>query len=173
VIRVKAPRRSTAVWAAAWALAVLLCALGAGSYAGARTDGELGYAKARDDVLAAGRQDITHLNTVDAAHADRDLRQWLDATTGPLHTHLTRTHATDLTSLKQSGTSTRATVTDAAVTELDTRAGTAKVIATLRILLTPRTGPPTTDRKRFDADLARTRQGWRLTALTAVPMGSS
>jgi Mce-associated membrane protein len=161
------------VWGTAWAVAVLLCALGAWSYAGTRGDSTLSYAKARDAVLADGRRDITLLNTVDSAHRDRDLARWLDATTGPLHDQLTRTHGADAAALKQSGASTSAAVTDAAVTELDTRAGTAKLIATVGVRVMPRSGAATTDRKRFEAGLTRTSDGWKLTALTAVPVGAS
>jgi Mce-associated membrane protein len=162
-------------WSTAWVVAAVLCALSAWSYADTRGDAALGYAKARDTVLAAGQQDITRLNTVDAAHLDRDLGQWLDATTGPLHDQLSRTHAADTAALKASGTSTRGTVTDAAVTELDTRAGTAKLIATVQVQVVPKSdaGAATTDRKRFEAGLSRTADGWKLTALTAVPVGAS
>lgn len=165
--------RPLLVWGTAWAVALVLCALGAWSYAGTRGDGTLSYAKARDAVLADGTRDLTALNTVDAAHRDRDLGRWLAATTGSLHDRMTRTHSADAAALQQSGTSTRGTVTDAAVTELDTRAGTAKLIATVRVRVAPRSGAATTDRKRFEAGLARTPDGWKLTALTAVPVGAS
>jgi len=151
----------------------VLCALSAWSYAGTRGDDSLSYAKARDAVLDAGRQEITRLNTVDTAHLDRDLGRWLDATTGPLHDQLSRSRAADTAALKSAGTSTAGTVTDAAVTELDTRAGTAKVIATLQVRVTPHSGSTTTDRKRFEANLSRTGSAWKLTALTAVPLGAS
>ncbi|HEY3477942.1 MAG TPA: hypothetical protein VGL02_03500, partial [Streptomyces sp.] len=105
-------------WGTVGAVAAALCALSAWSYADTRGDAALRYAKARDTVLAAGQRDITRLNTVDAGHLDRDLGQWLDATTGPLHDQLSRTHTADAAALRQSGTSTRGTVTDAAVTEL-------------------------------------------------------
>ena len=168
-------RRATVGWVTAVTVAAVLCALSAWSYAGTRGDGTLRYAKARDAVLAAGQRDIARLNTVDTGHLDRDLGRWLDVTTGPLHDQMARTHQADASSLKTSGTSTRGTVTDAAVTELDTRAGTAQVIATVQVRVTPRSGAgaATTDRKRFEAGLARTGDGWKLTALTAVPVGAS
>jgi Mce-associated membrane protein len=166
-------RHTTLVWTAGWTVAALLLGLSAWSYAATRGDGALRFGKARDAALDAGRQDIARLNTVDAAHLDRDLGLWLDATTGPLHDQLTRTHSADAAQLKASGASTRGTVTDAAVTELDTRAGTAKVIATVQVRVTPRDGAATTDRKRFEAGLSRTDGSWKLTALTAVPVGSS
>jgi Mce-associated membrane protein len=169
----RSPRGALAGWAAAWTVAVVVCGLGAWSYAGTRGDDALGYGKARDAVLADGQRDIARLNTVDAAHADGDLGQWLAVTTGPLHDRMSSTHAADAATLKQTGTSTRGTVTDAAVTELDTRAGTAKLIATVQVEVTPATGTSTTDRKRFEAGLSRTPDGWKLTALTAVPVGAS
>lgn len=172
-VRAAVRRRATLVWTAGWTVAALLLGLAAWSYAATRGDDALRFGKARDAALAAGRQDIARLNTVDAAHLDRDLGLWLDATTGPLHDQLTRTHSADTDQLKASGTSTRGTVTDAAVTELDTRAGTAKVIATVQVRVTPRDGTATTDRKRFEAGLSRTGGSWKLTALTAVPVGAS
>jgi Mce-associated membrane protein len=166
-------RRRVAGWAAAWAVALAVCGAGAWSYAGTRGDDALSYGKARDAALADGTRDIARLNTVDAAHAAADLDRWLDATTGPLHDRMSTTHSADAATVKQSGTSTRGEVTAAAVTELDTRAGTAKLIATVEVHLTPSAGTPTTDRKRFEADLSRTGDGWKLSALTAVPAGSS
>ncbi len=152
---------------------VVYVALAAGWYAQTRSDGSLAYAKARDTVLATARQDLAALNSVDASSVDAGLRQWLDATTGPLHDQLQRTGPADAGALRQAGTSATGTVTAAAVTELDTRAGTARLIATVQVALTPRTGAPTTDRKRFEAGLARTPGGWKVTALTAVPIGAS
>ncbi|WP_433888987.1 hypothetical protein [Streptomyces sp. CA-111067] len=166
-------RRGTVLWVAVVVVAAVFCGLSGWSYADTRGDGGLRYAKARDAVLAAGQRDIAQLNTVDTGHLDRDLGQWLDVTTGPLHDQMSRTHKADESSLKASGTSTRGTVTDAAVTELDTRAGTAKVIATVQVRVTPGGGAATTDRKRFEAGLSRTGDGWKLTALTAVPVGAS
>ncbi|WP_405592577.1 hypothetical protein [Streptomyces sp. NBC_01190] len=162
-----------AAWATAWAVAVVLCALSAWSYADTRGDAALGQAKARDAVLTAGQRGIARLNTVDPAHLDRDLAAWLATTTGPLHDQMVRTHAADAASLRASGTTTRGVVTDAAVTELDTRAGTAKVIATVQVTVTPGSGTAGPDRKRFEADLARDGGDWKLTALTAVPLGAS
>ncbi|WP_327291433.1 hypothetical protein [Streptomyces sp. NBC_01198] len=160
-------------WVAAWTVAVVVCALGAWSYADTRGDDVLSYGKVRDAALADGQRDIARLSTVDAAHADSDLGQWLAVTAGPLHDRMAGTHSADAATLKQSGTSTRGSVTDAAVTELDTRAGTAKLIATVQVTVTPATGAATTDRKRFEAGLSRTADGWKLTALTAVPVGAS
>lgn len=173
LLRALRRRPGRVAWAAAWTAAAVVCALGVWSYADTSGDGALSYGKARDAALADGTRDIARLNTVDAAHAAADLDQWLTATTGPLHDRLSSTHTADTTTVEQSGTSTRGKVTDAAVTELDTRAGTAKLIATVEVQVTPASGTATTDRKRFEAGLSRTGDGWKLTALTAVPVGAS
>ncbi|WP_435177211.1 hypothetical protein [Actinacidiphila sp. bgisy145] len=166
-------RRTAVAWAAALTVALLLAGYSAWSYVDTRGDGALSYGKARDAALAAGTRGVARLNTVDAAHVARDLDDWLGVTTGPLHAQLTRTHASDTATMKAAATSTRGTVTDAAVTELDTRAGTAQLIVTVQVRLTPAAGTATTDRKRFEANLSRTDGTWKLAALTAVPIGAS
>ncbi|WP_441248883.1 hypothetical protein [Kitasatospora sp. McL0602] len=160
----------------AWAAVVLAagyCALAAGWYAQARTADARTFGAARDTALSSAREELAQLNTVDAAHPDDGLRRWLDATTGPLRDQLRSSSATDLDTLRRDGTSAHGSVTDAALTELDTRAGTARLIATVTVDLTPKSGLPSTDRKRFEAGLARTADGWRITSLTAVPVGAS
>lgn len=166
------PRRGV-LWAAAWTAAAALTAFAGWSYASVHGDDALRYGKQRDAVRAAGQQDIAQLTTEDAQHLDRDLGQWLAATTGPLHDQLARTHTADAATLKASGTSTTGTVTDAAVTELDPRAGTAKLIATVEVRRRPASGAASTDRKRFEAGLARDAGAWKLSTLTAVPLGAS
>ncbi|MGA4864390.1 hypothetical protein ACPCAC_03240 [Streptomyces lavendulocolor] len=159
--------RSGAWTAVAVAVAALLCGLAGWSYAGAAGDGTRAYAEARDDALAAGRAHVARLSSVDAARPDAVRAGWLDATTGDLHTRLKGTDPRKGTG----GASTRATVTDAALTALDDRAGTAGLIATVSVTTTPAGGRPGgTDRKRLEAALARTGDGWKVTALTAVPV---
>lgn len=162
-------RRRFRPWAAV-AVAALLCGLAAWSYARAAGDGSRAYAETRDDALDAGRGHLARLSSVDAAHPDAARTQWLDATTGDLHEQLKKAGPR-----KDTGTaSARATVTDIALTALDDRAGTARLIATVRVETTPRDGRPTgTDRKRLEATLTRTGDGWKVTALTAVPVAGS
>ncbi|WHM35580.1 hypothetical protein [Streptomyces sp. BPTC-684] len=153
-------------------LALALCGVSGWSYARARGDGDLAYAQSRDAALAAGRRHIARLNSFDARDVDTGLAAWLDATTGPLRDELRTTRAKSAQVLKEQGATARAEVTDAAVTELDDRSGTARLIATVRIEAQPRTGATTTDRKRFEAGLTRTGGGWKLTSLTAVAVGT-
>ncbi|MEV6162801.1 hypothetical protein AB0L71_12900 [Streptomyces sp. NPDC052052] len=156
--------------------AALICGFGAWSYTQARGDETLAYAKSRDAALVAGKQHLARLNSLngkDATSVDAGLQQWLDSSTGPLHDQLKRTRGKDAQELKKSGSTARGTVTDAALTALDERAGTAELIATVDVRVTPRTGEAGTERKRFEATLARTADGWKVKALTAIAVGAA
>lgn len=174
---------------AAVVLALLFCAVAGWSYARARGDEALAYAAARDRALADGRARIAHLTGHDTKDPARSRQRWLAASTGPLHEELRRsgtdggTESPDRTG-KSAGKETagskkerqdapggtaRATVTDAALTALDVRAGSAEMIATVRI----EGGFGGAERKRLQAALARTPQGWKVEALTAVPVGGA
>ncbi|MFJ6615211.1 hypothetical protein ACIQPT_33610 [Streptomyces sp. NPDC091289] len=162
---------------AGWAVllvAALLCGLGAWSYGQARGDRTLSYAKARDTALTEGKRHLAALNSLDGENAkrvDAGLRAWLDSSTGPLHDQLKRTRKADAKSLTTAGDTARGKVTSAALTALDERTGTAELIATVDVEVTPRTGAPGTQRKRFTATLARTADGWKVKALTAIGTG--
>ncbi|MET9976416.1 hypothetical protein ACFYOI_21350 [Streptomyces microflavus] len=160
-----------------WAVllaAALVCSLGTWSYAQARSDRTLSYAKARDAALAQGKRHLATLNSLDgkdATSVTTGLRAWRDSSTGPLHDQLKRTSAADARTLTTAGDTARGKVTSAALTALDDRTGTAELIATVDVQVTPRTGAPGTQRKRFTATLARTGDGWKVKALTAMRAG--
>ncbi|MEB3959750.1 hypothetical protein OKJ48_05730 [Streptomyces kunmingensis] len=158
------------------AAALALCGTGAWSYAQARGDDDLAYGRARDAALADGRAAVATLSTLDAstaAHARAGVTTWKSVTSGPLRTQLGR-----LT--PAAGASSRGVVTDAAITALDDRAGTAKLIATVRVETTPKGASSASDsasdsaspeRKRLEAVLARATDGtWKVKTLTAVPV---
>ncbi|RAY11025.1 hypothetical protein DPM19_32500 [Actinomadura craniellae] len=153
-------------------LAALLLAWAGWSYwqAGNSPEAESGHD--RDLALSAGKQQIAALNSMDHARVDAGLRQWLNASTGPLHDQLRRDSAQSRQRILQARTSAEGSVTAAALTELDGRAGTAQVIASVEIRLTPQAGAPSVQRKRYEAGLSRTPGGWKLTSLTAIPAGA-
>ncbi|MFD3532791.1 hypothetical protein [Streptomyces sp. NPDC058664] len=163
-------RRAGVLGAGALVVALGFCGTGAWTYAQARTDQELAFGRERDTALAEGRRLVTVLNTLDAStreRAEAGIRAWRDASTGPLRTELGRTEPAV-------GASARATVTEAALTALDARTGTAKLIATVRVDVTPRGAAATTDRKRLEAVLTRTGEDtWRVAALSAVPVAGA
>ena len=164
-------RRGRILGAGALVVALGFCGTGVWTYAQARTDEGLAFGRERDTALPEGRDRLTVLNSLDAStreHAEEGIRAWRDASTGPLRTELGRT-------APAVGASARATVTEAALTALDARAGTAKLIATVRVDVTPRgSGAATTDRKRLEAVLTRTGEDtWKVAALSAVPVAGA
>ncbi|MFI6872499.1 hypothetical protein ACIBL6_03550 [Streptomyces sp. NPDC050400] len=163
-----AGRRGRVLAGVGLAAAAVLCGVGTWSYAQARGDDDLAYGRARDAALDDGRSAVAALSTLDASTKDRartGVTHWRTVTTGPLRTQLGRV-------APAAGASSRGVVTDAAVTALDDRAGTAKLIATVRVDTTPKgTGSATSDRKRLEATLARTSDGtWKVKSLSAVPV---
>lgn len=157
--------RALAAWTAV-VLAVVFCSFAGWAYGRAKDDASLAYATSRDEVLAVGTRHIARLTSFDAQAPERVRRQWLDASMGPLHEGLRKAGP-------KSGTTVRATVVDAALTALDTRAGTAELIATLRVEIRPSGKATSNDRKRLEATLARTADGWKVSALSAVPVGGA
>jgi Mce-associated membrane protein len=129
----------------------------------------LTYGKQREEALEASRTQVATLNSIDTKNIKQGLTAWQNATTGKLQDQLKREQSKSESTLRSAGTTAQATVTDAAVTELDARAGTAKVIATVRVVTTG--SREATDRKRFEAGLNRTGDGWRLASLTAITVG--
>ncbi|MHA4815811.1 hypothetical protein ACXZ65_15810 [Streptomyces aculeolatus] len=167
------PQRRTVLAALAAALVLAFAGFSAWRYADAATRDDLDFARERDRVLAAGQEHIGTLNSIDGADPDAGLARWQDATTGQLHEDLRRSRAASADAFERAGITARATVTEAAVTELDTRAGTAKALATLRVETSGGAEGTRTDRKRYEAGLERTADGWKIASLTAITVEGS
>ncbi|WP_407565456.1 hypothetical protein [Streptomyces sp. 184] len=168
-----APHPRTLAAALVVALVLAFAGFSAWRYAAAATRDDLDFGRERDRVLAASQEHVGTLNSIDGADPEAGLARWLDATTGPLHEDLRRSQAASADAFERSGVTARATVTDAAVTELDTRAGTAKALATLRVETRGGADGVRTDRKRFEAGLERTADGWKIASLTAITVEGS
>jgi Mce-associated membrane protein len=135
-------------------------------------DESLSYAQAREEVLTAGRSHVTLLTTLDSSDVDAGIDRWLSVSTGALRDELAGTDAKTRTTLHEGGTVATGRVLDAAVSELDTRTGTAKLLVSVEIATSSGGGEPATKRNRFVAGLTRTDQGWLLSALDQVPLGT-
>jgi Mce-associated membrane protein len=133
---------------------------------------ELTYGTARDEALAAGRELVARLCTLDYHRLDEGLGQWLDASTGPLHDRLARTDEATKKTLTQDATVSTGKVLDAGLSELDEHAGTAKLLASVEITAQKAGVAPSTKRNRFAAGLQRTDRGWKLSALDELPVGA-
>ncbi|WP_436497896.1 hypothetical protein [Actinokineospora sp. HUAS TT18] len=148
-------------------LAALFAGLGGWTYWRATQPSET--ETARDAALQAGRSGVATLTTLDYQAIDAGFSRWLDASTGPLREELSASQDTSKAEIAKAKTVTTGTVLEAAVTELNPSAGTARVIAAVEIVVRPAAGEQATKRSRFQADLARTDGGWKLTALAQVP----
>jgi Mce-associated membrane protein len=149
----------------ALAVIALLAVLGAG-WAGwtwwqSSHSDDVTYAQARDLVLMTASDQIRTLNTVDYRKAEDDLTQWQRVTTGNLLSQLTNQHDSDVNSTKSQKTVSTAKVLDAAVSTLDTRAGTATVLVAVEVTISQADGQPSVRKSRVDAVLQRTEDGWK------------
>jgi Mce-associated membrane protein len=142
------------------------------SWLSASGDEALGYVATRDEALRAGREQVAQLTTLDYHDVDGGLARWLAVSTGPLHDKLAGTDEQTKSSLRQGGTVSTGAVLDAAVSELDQHAGTAKLLVSVEITQAKQGSAPATKRNRFVAALTRTAAGWMLSALDQVPLGA-
>ena len=128
---------------------------------------------AREQVDVDARLAIVTVNTSDYRHPSDALANWLDVSTGALHTQFNQSRSTVVRVLAQAKMVTKATVLDAAVTALDLTKGTASVIASVNVTRTPATGAVSTVRNRFRASMTRTGGEWKLSNLAVVPVSLS
>jgi Mce-associated membrane protein len=162
-----------------WLIAAVVLVLAAG-FAGwsawsdrsAGQSADLAAGTARDQVLAAGKADIAALDSMDYRSPDAGLDRWLAASTGPLHDQLQRDRAHSRQQIVSGRTVATGTVEAAAVTQVNAHDGSAELIASVRIQLTPASGTATTQRNRYRAALTRTGTGWKLSSLTAIPVSA-
>lgn len=170
-------RRSSRRWAVLVATGALVAATAFAGWAGwswlrASGDDSVSFAAERDAALQAGRQHLAQLTTLDYHDVDGGIERWVAASTGSLRDELAGTDAKTRETLRQGATVATGTVLDAAISELDQRAGTAKLLASMEITIAKSGASPTSKRNRFVAALTRTEDGWKLSALDQVPLGT-
>jgi Mce-associated membrane protein len=135
-------------------------------------DDSLDYTAARDDALREGRQHVAELTSLDYHDVDKGIARWLEVSTGPLHDQLASTGEQTRNTLRQNATVATGAVLDAAVSELDQRAGTARLLVSVEITQAKDGTPASAKRNRFVAALAHTDTGWKVSALDQVPLGT-
>jgi Mce-associated membrane protein len=170
---VRHPRWPVALASALLAAALVFAGWSGWSWYGASHDESIAYATTRDEALGAGREHIARLTSLDHNDIDGGIQQWLQVSTGSLHEELAGTDEQTKAKLRQAATVSNGRVLDAAISELDVRAGTARMLASVEITVTKLGAEPATKRNRFVAQLARTDAGWKLSAIDQVPLGTS
>ncbi|GGZ33011.1 nuclear transport factor 2 family protein [Streptomyces poonensis] len=163
---------------AALVLALTLVAGGFAVWAGqdwyrAAHDDRAAYAAQRDEALAAGEQAVQNLNTLDHRDLQHGLDLWESSTTGELHEQLVSGRAEFAEQVEKAKTVTTARVLSGAVTELDDRAGRARVLIALRVTVKASDGAASEKDSRMLGELTRTKGQWRLSALGQAPVGGA
>lgn len=130
-------------------------------------------AQSRDQALRSGEQDVLNFNTLDYRNVAQGLRLWEQSSTGPLHSQILTGQASFEQQIKQAQTVTTARILDGALTSLNASAGTAKIIVALQLTVTPAHGSASTKQSRLAGDLTLTSSGWKLSALSQVPVGAA
>jgi Mce-associated membrane protein len=130
-------------------------------------------AQSRDQALRAGEQDILNFNTLDYRTVAQGLRLWAQSSTGPLHGQILSGRASFEQQIKQAQTVTTARILDGALTALNLHAGTAKIIVALQLTVTPAHGSANTKQSRLAGQLTLTSAGWKLSALSQVPVAAA
>lgn len=122
-------------------------------------------AQARDAALRDARQAVINLNTLDHKDAQKGLDLWIQSSAGSVRDEFVSNRDAYAKLVTDQKRTTTATVTDAAVTEVDPRAGTARVLAGVDVTVTPEGGQPTVTRQRIELGMVRTDDGWKVDAL--------
>lgn len=153
-------------------LAVLaVLALGAAGYLG------WSYYHPRPTVVAAAERDAAlrdaeqialNISTLHQDSVEADLTRWQDSATGPLLADFRRRHGEMVKIFQQSKTTDVAHLKDAALTEFDPVAGTARAIVAVDLVITPDGGKPSTKRQLDQIQLQRTPEGWKASAAGPV-----
>lgn len=160
------------------ALALTLVAGGFAAWAGqdwygAAHDERAAYAAQRDAALTAGEQAVQNLNTLDHRELKTGLDLWESSTTGELHEQLASGRQEFTDQVKEAKTVSTARVLSGAVTELDDRAGRARVLVALRVTVKAADGATSDKDSRMLGELTRTDGTWKLSALGQAPVGGN
>lgn len=114
------------------------------------------------------RQAAINLNTLNYKDVDNGLNLWEQSSTGSVLDEFRQNRAEYAKAVADSKRSTVATVTDAAVTELDERAGVARVLIGVDVTVTPDGQQPALSRTRLQLEMTRTDNGWKVSKLSPV-----
>jgi Mce-associated membrane protein len=131
------------------------------------TSGSTRLAQDRDAVLVAARQAGETVTAVDKSDAAGTVARWEAVATGSQLDELQTSHDQYVQMIGKLPASAHGTVTDAAVAELDDRAGTARVLVGMDVTLDDGGKTPPT-RQRVQMEMTRTDDGWKVAKIDPV-----
>lgn len=141
------------------------------SWAIAAHDPSVALAVSRDQALQAGRQEIINLNTLDYRTVQQGLSLWEASSTGGFRQELQQDRAATASRIAQAKTTTTARATAAAISQLDTQAGKATMLAVVAVTVMPDGQQPVQKAERYQAELTREGAQWKISALNEVQSG--
>ncbi|WP_409491805.1 hypothetical protein [Amycolatopsis sp. cmx-11-12] len=150
------------------ALAVLVAAWFGWSWWSAAQDDGLARGREREAVLTAASGQLEVLNTIDYRTGAKDVDRWLGVTTGRLGKDLTGDRQIQIDRANTGKTVATAKLKQAAVTELDAAAGTARLMAVLDVEVSTGGGPAAPKVSRLTVDYQRAEDGWKVSAVQAA-----
>jgi Mce-associated membrane protein len=166
-------RRRPAISPVTALVALVALAAVAAVFFGARfvlslNDEGLEVAQEREAVLVDARQAAINLNSLDFHDVDAGLDLWEQTSTGPLLDEFRANRAEYQQVVTEARRVTVATVQDAAVAELDVRAGIARVLVGLDVEVRPEGQDPVVTRQRLQLEMTRTDDGWKASRVAPV-----
>jgi Mce-associated membrane protein len=156
-----APTRSSRVLTIAVAVAAVVTVVMGGLWVMTLNDDGRELAQARDAVLVDARQAAININSLDSGNVDAGLDLWEQSSTGTMLEEFRANREEYGRLVAESGRTTSATVPDAAVAELDLRAGTARVLVGVDVEVTVAGQEPQLVRQRLQMEMTRTGEGWK------------
>ncbi|GAA4844562.1 nuclear transport factor 2 family protein [Saccharopolyspora rosea] len=165
------PRRGVRGATALFAATFVVCLACGILWVLAANDSGVAYAAERDEVLREGQGAIINFNTLDYRDVQRGLDRWESNATGPLLDEVRQGRKSYADQLGQAKSSTTAKVLDAGLVELNDREGKARMIAVVQVTVNIDGQPPSVKPTRYQADLTRVGDTWKLSGLGAVPVG--
>ncbi|MDQ3154322.1 MAG: hypothetical protein M3R63_22250 [Actinomycetota bacterium] len=157
------------------AVLVVLVLLAAGwfgvSWYRAAHDDAIQLAQTREAVLRDARQTAINLNTLDHTKVDEGLDLWEQSSTGTVLDELRRNREAYGTAITDARTSSTAVVVDAAVADLDSGAGTARVLVGADVTYRAEEGAPSCVLQRLELEMKRVDTVWKVDQV--APVGTS
>lgn len=176
MVSTRGPKLRTPLTAVAVAVAVIAAAcagwFGWSWYRSAHS-ASISAARQRDAALREGQQAILNFNTLDYRHISQGLKLWQQSSTGTLLRDISTDRSSFEKEVSKAKTITTAMILDDALTSLNTRAGTAVIIAAVQITVKPAAGSASTKQTRLVGTLQRTRGVWKLSTLGQAPVGTA
>ena len=153
------------------ALALVACIVAAWfglSWFRAAHDELIALGVVRDTALQDAQQAAINVNTLDHRRVQGGFELWEQSATGAALEEFRTNHDAYVRTVTESKTTSTARVRDAAVAELDDRAGTALVLVGVDVTYTPEQREASCVRQRLLLNMKRTPDGWKVEKISPV-----